>query len=341
MKSFTHTPDATVAAEVGVSLEAVELVRDAEVIDLHIESYIPPRLWGYDLARRHDGHWLGGRFFGHLDFPRALDGGLTGGMWSISTNIARGAEGRWRALRANLTGLRDALEATGRIQIVRDHAEWEEARAAGMHGAMLSVQGGNALEAGPDLSELEDLVRVTLIHLSSSVYGATSSPAAFLGRHPGLSRAGKELVERLDAARIFVDLAHVSRPGFWDAVDAHDRRSPLIVTHTGVTGVKEHWRNIDDDQIRAVVDTGGVVGIMFEPRFLRARGMPNDASMVLAHLEHVIRVGGEEAAALGSDYDGAITPPPDLRDGYTGYFRLVHRMLEAGWSEGRIRRSSV
>ncbi len=336
--AFALTPADEVAAKVSVSRDAVDLVRSAEVIDLHIESYIPPRLWGYDLARRHDRHWLGGRFFGHLDFPRALDAGLTGGMWSISTNIARGARGRWRALRANLAGLRAGIEATsGRMRVVRDHAEWMAARAEGAHGAMLSIQGGNALEAAPDPAELEDLVRVTLIHLSSSVYGVTSSPAA-LGRDTGLSAAGRALVERLDASHIFVDLAHVSRAGFWDAVDAHDRTLPLIVTHTGVTGVKDHWRNIDDDQIRAIAKSGGVVGIMFEPRFLRAKGMPNDASMVLAHLEHVIRVGGEDVAAIGSDYDGAITPPPDLRDGFTAYYRLVHRMLEAGWSERRIRK---
>jgi membrane dipeptidase len=257
-------------------------------------------------------------------------------MWSISTNVARGARGRRRAVEANVAGLRAVVEASGgRMRVVRDHAEWEAARRAGAHGAMLAIQGGNALEAGPEPSALEDLVRVTLIHLSSSVYGTTSSP---LGRGGGLTRAGKELVEKLDAARVFVDLAHVSRAGFWDAVDAHDRRLPLLVTHTGVNGVKPHWRNVDDEQIRAIAESGGVVGIMFEPRFLRTKAMANDASMVLAHLEHVIRVGGEDAAAIGSDYDGAIVPPPDLRDGFTAYYRIIHRMLEARWSERRIRK---
>jgi membrane dipeptidase len=331
------TPDHEVAARVGVSADAVALVRSAEVIDLHLESYIPPRLVGYDLTTRHDRHWLGGRFFGHLDFPRVFDGGLTGAMWSIATNILRGPTGRWRVLRQNLRDLRAALTATGRIEVVRTHAEWQAARDRGAHGALLSVQGGNALAAAPpDLSPLEDLVRVTVVHLSNSLYGSTSSPAR-LGPDRGLTPAGKDFVARLDAARIFVDLAHVSRKGFWDAVDVHDRTRPLIVTHTGVDGVKRHWRNIDDDQIRAVAETGGVVGIMFEPNFLRARGMANDARMVIAHLEHVIRVGGEDAAALGSDYDGFIVPPPDLRDGFAAYFRLVQHMLDAGWAETRIR----
>jgi membrane dipeptidase len=330
------TPDDEVARRLSVSLDAVQLVRSAEVIDLHLESFIPPRLFGYDLAERHDRHWLGGRFFGHLDIPRALDGGLTGAQWSIATNVLRGANAKWSAIQTNMLELRDVLEASGRIRVVRDHREWKRAREVGMHGAMLCIQGGNALDAAPDVTELRDLVRVTVVHLTSSVFGHTSSPMKLGGG--GLTKRGKQLVEQLDAARIFVDLAHVDRKGFWDAVDAHDRSLPLIDTHTGVDGVKEHWRNIDDDQIRAIAESGGVVGIMFEPGFLRAKGMKNDAGMVIAHLEHVIRVAGEDAPALGSDYDGFIIPPPDLRDGFAAFYRLAQRMLDARWSEARIRK---
>jgi membrane dipeptidase len=335
--TFEQTPDAQIVARLGVSLDAVQLVRSAEVIDLHLESFIPPRLWGYDLLERHDRHWLGGRLFGHLDFPRALDGGLTGGMWSIATNILRGAKGRWRALEANVRDLRAAIERTGdRMKVVRDIHEWRAARSTGAHAALITVQGGNALEGAPDAGVLPDIVRVTVMHLSNSAFGHTSSPAKISGA--GLTKRGLGFVERLDAARIFVDLAHVDRPGFWHAVEAHDRTLPLIVTHTGVCGVKDHWRNLDDDQVRAVADTGGVVGIMFEPGFLRAKRMKNDAAMVIAHLAHVIDVAGEDAAAIGSDYDGFIIPPPDLRDGFAAYYRLTHRMLELRWSEERIRK---
>ncbi len=331
-----RTEDAEVARRVGVSLDAVQLTRASEVVDLHLEGFIPPRLWGYDLRRRHDGHWLRGHLFGHLDFPRALDGGLTGGMWSIATNITRGAAGRWRALQENARDLRASLEATGAMEVVRTASEYRAARARGHHAAMISVQGGNAYEAAPDAAAIEDVVRVTVVHLSSSVFGATSSPLGFRGPR-GLTDAGRRHVEQLNAARMFVDLAHVSREGFWDAVEVHDRAQPLIDTHTGVCGVRPHWRNLDDDQIRAIADTGGVVGIIFASSFLKTRATPNDGRMVLAHLEHLMNVGGEGVAALGSDYDGFIIPPPDLRDGFAAYYRLVQLMLDAGWSEARIR----
>ena len=73
----------------------------------------------------------------------------------------------------------------------------------------------------------------------------------------GLTDRGREYVRRLNDARVFVDLAHVSREGFFDAVAVHDRSQPLIVTHTGVAGVHPHWRNLDDEQLRAIADTGG------------------------------------------------------------------------------------
>ncbi len=290
---FTPTSDDELAKRAGVTLEAVQLLRSSEVVDLHIESYIPPRLWGFDLSKRHDGPPLGGRFFGHLDFPRALDGGLTGGMWSIATNVLRTARGRLRAVQRNIEGLAAAIEATdGKMRVVRSHAEYVAAREAGAHGALLAVQGGNAFEAAGDagVDAVPDrlVTRVTVVHLSNSVYGGTSSPAAKLGGERGLTRRGRELVQRLNASRCYVDLAHISKKGFWDAVDVHDRSQPLIVTHTGVEAVKKMWRNIDDSQIRAIADSGGVVGIIVAANFLSRRGGPRDGRMVVEHIAHVV-----------------------------------------------------
>jgi membrane dipeptidase len=340
---FEKTPDEALAARAGVPLEAVQLLRSSEVVDLHIESYIPPRLWGYYLHERHDRHFLRGHYFGHLDFPRALDGGLTGGMWSIATNVLRSAKGRLEAVKKNFAALRAAIEATnGKMEVVRTHAEYVAARARGAHAALLTVQGGNAFEAAPDGTDaIPDRLctRVTVVHLSTSCYGGTSSPFSFLtGGEKGLTDAGRAFVEQLNASRVFVDLAHISKRGFWDAVRVHDSSQPLLVTHTGVEGVKKMWRNIDDDQVRAVAETGGVVGIIFYGGFLDRPGGPRDGRMVIEHIDHVIRTVGEDYVALGSDYDGFITPPKDLRDGDLGFARLVHYMLERGYSDTRIKK---
>ncbi len=321
------------SALAGVPREAVELLRASEVVDLHLECFIPPRLWGYDLHRSHRGMFPWGRFFGHLDLPRVHAGGLTCAMWSIATNIARPPGSRAGTLQRNVGDLAAALRADPDVEIVRDARELREARSRGRHAALLTVQGGNAFEGGfSDPSGL--ITRVTVVHLSNSTLGATSSPLG-LGKKAGLTPAGRELVQALDRDRVFVDLAHVSEQGFWDAMEVHDRTLPAIVTHTCMRSVWDMWRNIDDRQARAIADTGGVIGVMFHGAFLGPRG--RDGRAVIAHLEAVIRAAGEDAAALGSDYDGFILPPPDLRDGEVAYARLVHYMLEARWTEDRIR----
>jgi membrane dipeptidase len=340
--NFEPTDDPTLAKEAGVSLDAVQLLRSSEVIDLHIESFIPARLYSYDLTKRHGTGPSGGRRFGQLDFPRALDGGLTGGMWSITTNILRGAEARLRLIRENTIALRDTIESTaGKMRVVRDYAEYMAARKEGAHAAMIAIQGGNCFEAapeGPAAVPGRYITRVTVVHLSNSCYGATSSPAKLFKSDEGLTEKGKEFVAQLDAERIFVDLAHIHRKGFWDAIDVHDRTLPVIDTHTGVCGVKDMWRNVDDDQVKAVAKTGGVVGIIFEPSFLTRPGGPDDGRMVVEHMKHIIDVAGEDTPAIGSDYDGFITPPPDLRDGGLGFVRLVQYMLDADFSEATIRK---
>ena len=342
LTSLTSAELDTLAGDLQVSRRALDTLAASDVIDLHIDTFIPVRLWGYDIAQRHGPGWQGGRFFGHLDLPRMEQSGLTGAMWSITTNPLRSAAGRWRTLLRNATAFQAMVDATeGRLRTVRDLRGYRAARVDGAQGVMPAVQGGHALSGAPK-DELDAwlakrwLTRVTLVHLIDSVLGSTSSPLS-LRPSGGLTDAGRELVYTLNRHRVFVDLAHINAQGFWDAVSIHDAEQPLIATHTGVTGVTPHWRNLDDKQVRAIADTGGVVGVIFAANFLGRRGGPRDVRCVLEHMQHVIDAGGEACAAIGSDYDGAIVPPGGMRDGL-GYPRLVQGMLDQGWTPERIRR---
>ncbi len=327
------------ALRLGCSREAVALARELELIDLHIDTFIPPRLWGYDIFSRHR-RALGGRhFFGHLDLPRMRDGGLSGAMWSITTNPFRAPGSRWRVFERNLARLRALIHRSrGQLAEVRSLSEYRAARADGAHACLISIQGGNALEAAPEgIASLPDgvITRVTLVHLTRSCYGGSSTPLQGLGRPRGLTRAGRALIEQLNAGRVFVDLAHIHERAFWDAVATHDASQPLLVTHTGASGVRPHWRNLSDAQLRAVADTGGVVGVIFAAAFLSRPGGPRDGRMVVEHMQHIIDTVGEDFVAVGSDYDGAISPPPDLWGGEC-YPTLVQHMLDRGWSTERI-----
>lgn len=331
----------TLAERLQVSVDAVDIARAVDLIDLHVDVMIPVRLYGFDVRVRHGTGLLRGFGFGHFDLPRARDGGLSGAMWSITTNPFRSRGGRWRTFLRNLDRLRAIVEASsGALRIVRSLSEYRAARARGAVACMPAVQGANCLDgalAGPRDVPDRLLTRATLVHLTNSKIGATCGPWGRYRRNKGLTARGRALVEQLDEERVFVDLAHAHPETFWDAVDAHDRSLPLTSTHTGVSGIYPHWRNLDDPQLRAIAETGGVVGIIFSSYFLVPRGRKNHGRMVIEHMEHAIRVAGEEHVGLGTDYDGFIIPPPDLRSA-EAYPRLVQYMLDAGWSSSRIER---
>src|SRR5262245_53352762 len=182
----------------GCSLGAVQLTRRSELIDLHLDTFIPSRLWGYDPLTRHRGGPLGRFFFGHLDVPRMVDGGLDGAMWSITTNPLRRAATRWRVFERNLAALRALIaRSRGRLIEVRTLAGYHAARARGAHACLLAIQGLNAVEAAPAgvLSLPDDgIVRATLVHLTNAVYGATSSPLGAGRGDKGLTAAGREAI---------------------------------------------------------------------------------------------------------------------------------------------------
>jgi len=330
-------PDAR-AARLGVSRAAVDLLLASHAIDLHIESFIWTRVWGYDLSRRHGRGLLGARLYSQVDLPRAVSSGMSGGVWSIATNPLRRRSRRTATFLRNLARLRAIIEGhPDTLALVRSRGEYLAARAAGKYACWLAVQGGNGLDtAAGDVERIPDdmVTRITLVHMTRSTLGSASTAQ---GHGGGLTPAGADMVARMNARRILVDLAHISRKGFWEALEVHDRSLPPMVSHTGVCGVHDCWRNLEDRQVRAVARRGGVVGVIFHSLFLDGSLLGTRVASVLDHLEHVIKVGGEEAPALGSDWDGFIVTPRDMPT-VEEFPVLVQAMLERGWSEARVRR---
>jgi membrane dipeptidase len=336
-QDHTRDPDAW-AKKLGVSRDAIDLYLASDVIDLHVDTFIWTRsLLGYDLTRRHGSGALGARVYGQADIPRLREARVTGAIWVITTNPLRSTDGRARAFVRNIERLRAILAScTDDVAVVRDASEYGRARAEGKHAAFIGIQGGSALDAEGALDLIPDrlVIRITLVHLYNTSLGSTSAPS---GGDGGLTTSGKDYVRQLDARRIFVDLAHINRRGFFDAVEAHDRSIPLIVTHTGVAGVHPHWRNVDDEQLRAIADTGGTVGVMYHAPFLGDGAAGTRASRVVDHIQHVLATVGDDFASLGSDWDGAITTPRDMPT-CLELPRLVQIMLDRRVAEESIRK---
>jgi membrane dipeptidase len=323
------------------SQEAQALHEEYPAIDLHADTLMWARWTGYDIHSRHEPPLWRAAFGGHIDLPRMRDGGMGAQFFGlVSVPIARQIRGLARAVHEQIDAL---LEAVGRqpgaLRLVRTAAEVEECRREGAVGALLGIEGAHALEG--DLERLEGFARrgvryLGLLHFSANEAGF---PAYGRGRRDaeGLTPWGRELVRRCEAAGVLVDLAHINRQGFLDACALSTR--PPIVSHTGVLGVFEHWRNIDDDQLRAVADRGGVIGVIFCPRYVGGDGL----EPVVRHLQHILDVVGEDTPALGSDWDGFIVPTRELADP-RGLPLLTDALLRAGMTPrtiGKILRGNV
>ena len=324
------------ARRLGVSREAVEVYLAADVIDTHCCSYIWTR-FGYDLSRRHTPHARGTPLLNQVDFPRAREGALTGMVWDITTWPWRTArqrrDGLYRACRRLASFVR---RHPAELALVRTVSDYRAARAAGKLACWLSIQGGQALDHSLEALDgvPEDLVsRITLVHFTKSRIGVSNTD--LLGRREGLSDFGKRFVERMVSRRILVDLSHINRAGYFDALDVVPRDVPVAVTHTGLKALRDVPRNIDDGQLRAVAARGGVVGIIYQASFIRRTLYDYGVSDVVDHMEHVLRLVGEDHLILGSDYDGTVILPRDLAD-VTEQPRLVEEMLRRGWGAERI-----
>lgn len=323
------------AEELGISREAIDIYLESDVIDLHVDSFIWQRILGYDLRARHGLGPLRGRFLSQVDLPRMREAQVGGAVWSITTSPLRRARGRLQAFRRNLRRLKMILDSEpSDVAVVRNLREYRAARAANLHAAFIAIQGGNAVDE--DLSALDALIddlviRVTLVHLSRSRLGDSSVPVRF-GPARGLTDFGRAYVEILNSRRVLVDLAHIGREAFADVIKVHDRSLPLLVSHTGVSGVHPCWRNLEDEQIRQVAQFGGTVGIIFHSGYLNG-GQIRRARVadVAEHVMHVVRLVGVEHVSIGSDFDGLIVPPRDLRS-CLQLPRLVQALLDRGLS---------
>ncbi|MBI4703005.1 MAG: membrane dipeptidase [Deltaproteobacteria bacterium] len=298
------------------------------------------RWLGYDLLARHRPPLPRAALGGHVDLPRLREGGVGAVFFGLVSLPLRGAARAARAVDEQIDALEAAAAARpGELVLAHAAAEVEAANRSGAVAGLLGIEGAHAL--GGDLDRLEHFARRGVRYLGLAHFSANEAcyPAKGVGRRDdaGLTPFGAELVARCEQRGVIVDLAHVNRAGFLDACRLATR--PPIVSHTGVLGAHEHWRNIDAVQLRAVADRGGCIGIMFCPAFLGGPGIDR----VVAHLRHIVDVCGEEAPALGSDWDGFIVPTPELCDA-SRLPRLTEALLGSGLGEravGKILRGNA
>lgn len=282
-------------------------------LDLHVDSIIQQRLFGYRVTRRHGALLPGQPLFWHADVPRMVEAGYTGACLGIHYYPWQ-SEGAWREMNRQIDYLDEVTAADERVVRVHAPADWQRAAEAGKLALAPGVEGAHMLngrlERVAQLAE-RGVAYLTLTHFSKNA-AATPSMGIGANEKDGLSGFGKELVAALGEAGVVVDVAHVNTPGVLDACAA--ARGPIMCTHTGVKGVHDHVRSISDEEIDAIAENDGVIGIMFAPTFLAGK-LRADTRCIVDHVEYVIQRVGVRHVAIGSDYDGWLpTIMSDHRD---------------------------
>ena len=302
--------------------------------------------------------------YGHLDLPRAVEGGLAGGffaVWippdpaSMTRSVRAGEAGAGELppaidqsfalkMAVSLTSILIRVEnqSNGRFKIVRNIRELRSCLEAGTLACILHFEGAEPID--PQLHSLEVFHRAGLRSLGlvwsrPNAFGE-GVPLRFPGSPDtgaGLTRSGQELVGACNRYGILVDLSHLNERGFWDVADLTD--APLVATHSNAHALTPSPRNLTDGQLDAIGNSGGVVGVCFSTAFSREDGKrdPNTPlSVLIRHFEYIANRIGVDHVAFGSDFDGTEVPT-ELTD-VTGLPRLLAALASAGFSQADLRK---
>lgn len=153
----------------------------------------------------------------------------------------------------------------------------------------------------------------------------------------GLSEMGAGLIKRMNDLGITLDLSHLNERCFWDSI-ALTELTP-IATHSNARALTDHGRNLNDAQLRAISERGGVIGIVLYNYFLKTAESEPTLEDVYAHADYMIELLGEDHVGIGSDMDGArIKDFPEGLKSVADLPKIAGFFLEKGYSEERVRK---
>jgi membrane dipeptidase len=285
--------------------------------------------------------------------PLLEQGGVGLQVCPIYVDIAVQPEGALREALSLAASFHRALRECGdRVVQVTSAADLDVVERGERIGLMLSLEGVECFGVETWPADVFHALGMRMAGLTWNRRNAFADGAAEEGG--GLSRLGRELVDRLVSLGVILDLAHAS-PGTFAELIERAAGAPLLCSHAACRGVYDTPRNLDDDQLRALAEAGGLLGLMLHPIVIGPEQRTVDG--VVDHLTHAASVMGLERVCLGGDFTRrlweAMPAPPEIKDGLappgvtpgmgieglTGpeeYPALVERLSARGWSDEEV-----
>ena len=272
---------------------------------------------------------------GHLDLARLEAGGVDLQVFALWVD-ARERRGGYAVRCIDLLEAvrREAEIHADRLHIVLDRQDIEHVKNTGKIGILLSIEGGEPLEGS--LSALHAFYRLGVRALGLT-WNGRNELADGVGEGEtggGLTAFGRQVVREMNRLGMIVDVSHLAEAGFWHVIELSDQ--PIIASHSNARAVCDHRRNLTDDQIRALAERGGVMGMNFCPEFVRADG-PATLEDVVRHIDHIVQLVGPDHVGLGSDFDGIDSTPIGLEDA-SRFPAITEALLARGYDEVSVQK---
>lgn len=241
--------------------DAFKLHYDAYVVDTHNDILMPIFLQGADIDRNNP--------HTQSDFVKWKKGGLDVQVFSIYVPE------RYKSNHFNyVMKLIDRMEEyqntySESFALCKNTAELESALNSGKFCALMGGEGGNMIEGS--MENLETLYSRGVRYLgltwnTSNAIGTSARDETDRGRAGGLTEFGKSVVKRMNELGVLVDVSHLGETAFWDVAEIST--APIIASHSNVYNLAPHYRNLTDEQIKAIAKSGGYIGINFYNKFI-------------------------------------------------------------------------
>ena len=304
---------------------------------------------------------------GHLDLPRMVKGGFGGGIFAIYipsqgelhsldelmqgpvydaplSPLIQSEEALPIAMAMAAILMRMEKNSKGKFKICRTAGEIRSCFASHKIAAVMHLEGAEPIDR--DLNGLEVLHAAGLRSLGPvwsrpNIFGH-GVPFRYPSTGdtgPGLTDVGKELVQACDKMRIAIDLSHITEKGFWDV--AAISTQPLIASHSNAHAVCPSARNLTDNQLAAIAERKGIVGLNFATCFLNPDGQRDPTTsldLIILNIDYLISKLGIDHVGFGSDFDGATVP--NVIGDVTGLPALLGAMRKHGYDETTLRKIS-
>jgi membrane dipeptidase len=344
--------------------EVQKIHKSALLIDTH-NDITSRTVQGYDIGKAKND--------GHTNLTALREGGVGVQFFAVyvSASYVNGNRSAWRTLemidtvRHDIIGRYpdDFVLATTADDIERIHKQ-------GKIAALMGIEGGHAIE--DSLRLLRDYYELgirymTLTHSNTNNWADSSGDMDKAGveHHNGLTDFGKQVVREMNRLGMMIDISHVADKTFWDALEVSS--APPFASHSSCRTLSNVPRNMTDEMIVALAKKGGVVQVNFSCDFLSQKTAdatkevnariaatraennqtlveeyrksipPATLADVVAHIDHIVKIAGVNAAGIGSDFDGVSCTPQGLED-VSKFPNLTRALLEKGYSAEDIRK---